>query len=362
VGAHYNVDAVSWFLPSAIRAAIGGGDEVRTYQRRGYLARGTEESAVVEKIRSLGDLRRVARIAEGEVSGRGILLASDHAMVCFVSSGKKMAVEFVTDADDVYAALSEALDKAIIKSGSESGTISALINTDHGFRIHDIGCVGVELQRDNYAPVVLAAFDHVVEDLKVKSPCGRLTVFSGEPGSGKSFLVRALVEAMSGTASLIVVPPHLVSQLGDPSLLPALISKREEDSGPIILICEDGDECLVRRGSDNMSSVQSVLNLGDGLLGSLLDIRLLVTTNAKKLEMDAAVEREGRLCRRLDVGRLDGAQADRVLGRLVPGTTSFREPVTLARVYAKARELGWKPDDAPIEPDEIDEIAEESAR
>ncbi len=49
-----------------------------------------------------------------------------------------------------------------------------------------------------------------------------------------------------------------------------------------MLIVEDADECLVQRGSDNMSTIASVLNISDGILGSILDVRVLATTNAEK--------------------------------------------------------------------------------
>ena len=89
-------------------------------------------------------------------------------------------------------------------------------------------------------------------------------------------------------------------------------------NGPIALVLEDADRCLVTRGENNINSIQSLLNLGDGILGSLLDLRIIATTNAKKLEMEAAILRPGRLSKRLEVGALDLDTARGVFRRLLP--------------------------------------------
>ena len=129
-------------------------------------------------------------------------------------------------------------------------------------------------------------------------------------------------------------------------------------SGPIVLVLEDADRCLVTRGTQNINSIQSILNLGDGILGSLLDLRIVATTNAKKLEMEAALLRPGRLSKQLDVGALDLETARGVFRRLLPNAKftealsdrhlapAFKDAfrMTLAQAYAEARKAGWEPE------------------
>jgi hypothetical protein len=89
-----------------------------------------------------------------------------------------------------------------------------------------------------------------------------------------------------------------------------------------------------------MSKISSLLNLSDGLVGATFDIRILATTNARQVEIDPAILRPGRLCRRIEVLPLEPDHATAVLGGL-PGTTprsAFRKATTLAEVYAAARE------------------------
>ena len=85
------------------------------------------------------------------------------------------------------------------------------------------------------------------------------------------------------------------------------------------------------------------MNLGDGILGAVLDIRILATTNAETLEMDPATRRPGRLCRHLRVGPLTPQLASKALNRLTGKMVPFDKDITVAEVYSKARSLGWKP-------------------
>jgi hypothetical protein len=280
--------------------------------------------------------------------GREVTLAHDRGVVVLdASTGRWAHHAIATNDTGLHEQIDRALASGCAVAVGPAGPIHALAKTEEGYKLVEVGRCGVPLERGNYVPDVLAAYDHVVADLKVPTPCGRLSVLQGEPGSGKSYLVRALlVEGVAAT--FVLVPPHLLGGLGDPDFLPSIIQARDEcDSaarGPLVLICEDGDMCLVPRMGDNMSTVQSVLNLGDGLLGSLLDVRVLITTNAPEIKMDKAVVRKGRLCRRVNVGRLSAVQATSVLRRLVPDVKEeFTALATLSDVYDGARERGWHP-------------------
>lgn len=82
------------------------------------------------------------------------------------------------------------------------------------------------------------------------------------------------------------------------------------------------------------------VSLSDGLIGAAFDIRILATTNAKTVEIDAAVTRPGRLCRRMEVPPLAPVHATEVLAGLLGRAprSAFRRPTTLAEIYAAARD------------------------
>lgn len=203
------------------------------------------------------------------------------------------------------------------------------------------GHAGKPLQRENYARPVLAGFDHAVADLASDDPCGRLVLMSGPPGTGKTYLVRGLLAAAERPKFVLVQASDL-KQLVDAEALATLCDfARDEAKGcPIVFVIEDADACLLPRGSDNLSQLSVLLNMSDGLIGAALDLRVVATTNARQIDIDPAIVRPGRICRRIDVAPLDAEDAQRVLFGLVGRRPSFTfgKAATLAEVYAKARE------------------------
>lgn len=240
-----------------------------------------------------------------------------------------------------------ALAKSCSKPRNGNGKVFVVLSTDKGPKIVAAGAAGEDLIEGNYTPEVVQEFHHVAEDLKVDSPCGRVVIFDGIPGSGKTYCIRGLMKAVEN-AVFVMVPPDMVSQLGSPSLVGALISAREEHKdSPTVLVIEDADKCLVSRGPDNMGSISALLNLSDGILGATLKLRIVATTNAGHLEddseLDPALLRPGRLCRRIHVGALAPERASAVHERLTGKSTTFTKPMTVAEVYRLARDAGWKP-------------------
>ena len=220
-----------------------------------------------------------------------------------------------------------------------------------GPQFFSLGVASVKLERSNYSPQTLNAYDHVVTDLSSVSPCGRLAIFDGPPGTGKTFLIRAILDAVD-EAMFVLVPPEMMGLLASPDLIPMLLRKKAGGGGggPIIFILEDADNLLTPRDSKNLSLISSLLNFSSGMLGSMLDIRAIATTNSEKKDIDAALMRPGRLCRQVTVGALSSKQALTVVRRLLrsdkamlPSSMDGNNQVSLAQAYRVARDAGWKP-------------------
>lgn len=231
----------------------------------------------------------------------------------------------------------------LVPDDPAKGFVFALAAGMGGYQLSRIGAAGTPLERGNYSPDVLARYDHVVADLKADSPCGRLVIMAGAPGGGKTFLARALLADVPN-AAFVVVPPHLVKDLGSPEMIPALVqAKNHGFDGPVVLVLEDADKVLVNREAGDMAAISSLLNLGDGILGGVIDARILATTNASSLEMDPATRRPGRLCSYVTVGELAPDHATQVLRRLTGKEITANRPATLAQIYYTARKYGWVP-------------------
>jgi hypothetical protein len=207
-------------------------------------------------------------------------------------------------------------------TNTPAGKAYALLQGATGMELVAIGSAQIPFERGNYIEEVCGGFDHIVEDLKKPNPCGRIAILDGEPGTGKTHLVRAMVGA-APAVTFVIVPPDLVRELTGPQVLKVLKDHRHGFDGSNSTICfivEDADSCLVPRGGDNMGSISSMLNITDGILGAMLDVRIIATTNAGHLKddkaLDPAILRSGRLCRRVNVGKLSADHLNDIFERL----------------------------------------------
>jgi len=204
----------------------------------------------------------------------------------------------------------------ILKKKSErKGRACTLLRSDTIY-VSDLGPAGAPLVEGNYAPSVVEDFKFLLKDLTSPSPRGRLVILNGKPGGGKTFFVRGLINDIEGSIFLIV-PSSLVGHLSDPSFMPAIISLHEEERVPIILILEDADTSLLPRGADNMSTISDMLNFADGIVGSIIDLRIIATTNAKKVEIESALLRKGRLSRNVLIEAIQPLQLKEIFCRII---------------------------------------------
>ncbi len=223
------------------------------------------------------------------------------------------------------------------KQPEKKGDIEVVFERHGNLSSRPLGKLAKELERENYAPNVLEQIDYVGENLDGQDPPGRIILLAGPPGTGKTHVVRHWVGQTKG--KVLMVPPHFIGSLEGPAFL-SLLSSLSEMATSVVLVVEDADSILLERQQDNMHAVSTLLSAGDGLLGTLLNLRVILSTNAS-ISPDRAFMRPGRLLCRLDLQPLSPDQADRVYQRLVPNGHGDRrkpnEKATLAEVYADAR-------------------------
>jgi hypothetical protein len=281
-------------------------------------------------------------------------------------------IHFYSSDPKLTEAFRKLQDEYISKDITHEGKVFALVPTQGGLTTESIGVAALPLERGNYTQDTLHGYDKVVKDIKSSNPIGRLAIFDGHPGTGKTYLIRALLNDLPDFKFLIL-PSNMMSDMTGPQLLSTLIDEarsqqaaiRECDSKPqsgyispsftkkeeivtirpLVLVIEDADSCLSSRASDNISAISSILNLSDGIIGNLLDLRIVATTNAEVENIDQAIMRRGRLSARVEVGTLDANMAQKVYER-IGGTGMFNmednKYVPLSNIYAsfKDTELG----------------------
>ena len=253
-------------------------------------------------------------------------------------------VRGVTTNPSVYERI-KALNVLIVTK-KPSNSVFALMSSSNGLALRSIGNINHNIIEDNYTKDAITGYKHIVNCLSSGDPCGRLALLQGPPGTGKSYMIRSLVSNVRST--FVVVGSHMIADLAGPAILPVIMGcVNEDDKKPITFILEDSDLALSHRKNGGVAELSGLLNLGDGLLGEMLDIRIIATTNAETLDLDPAVVRPGRMCQRLMLKALPSKEATALYANMVKDTKEtkavFKNETTLAEIYRMAREDGWRP-------------------
>lgn len=178
---------------------------------------------------------------------------------------------------------------------------------------------------------------------------GRLILWHGDPGTGKTTAIRALIRSWSGWCE-----PHYIA---DPEKFFAesdymiQVLMAPTDAAPStewkVLIAEDADDYLradarARAGA----SLGRLLNLTDGILGQGLKMLMLLTTNEPLSMLHPAIVRPGRCVARTEFRRFRQSEAVEWLGRSTRSIPS--DGATLADLFEIRGELariGNRPED-----------------
>jgi hypothetical protein len=254
---------------------------------------------------------------------------------------KQVQVKGVSTNESVIASLKKL--SITIDTKKASNNVFALMSCSTGLGLRSVGTVDVDLIEANYTKGAIDGYHHITDCLSSQDPCGRLILLQGPPGTGKSYMIRALVSSVKAT--FIVVGAHMISELSGPAILPVILGQVDtDDPKPLIFILEDSDIALSHRKNGGVAELSGLLNLGDGLLGEMLDIRIIATTNAELLSLDPAVVRPGRMCQHILLEAFDAKKATALYYSMVKdATVTLRHSRTLAEIYRMAREDGWTP-------------------
>lgn len=256
---------------------------------------------------------------------------SGHAVVAAASpAGADRLVERVTALFDDVSAVDDTLPVTFWTAGTHSPRA---------------------LRREVSAPAwpeVAANYDHATAreisaliDARVPA-AGRLILWHGAPGTGKTTALRALARAWTGwCATHFVTDPERFLGSATGYLLEVLAAEpdhpRDRAPGWKMVVLEDAGELL---GADAHArtgqALSRLLNLTDGVLGQGSNVVLLVTTNEPLRALHPAVTRPGRCWSTTEFRPLGAEQANRWLAAH-ESSRRITQPATLADLYAMLR-------------------------
>jgi hypothetical protein len=219
--------------------------------------------------------------------------------------------------------------------------VSVLLNSPHGMTTKSV----------DFEPPVIddlemsygEGFGKVDEQImkKLGEKRSSLMCFHGPPGVGKTAYLKHLTSRVD--REFIFVPVGLAGELSSPGFLNLLLEHQEA-----ILVLEDAEQALQSREIDhwNSSTIATLLNLSDGILGALLNITIIATYNADKQGIDKALLRKGRLAFDHTFEKLSAKDAKRLAIHLKKDPSFIHGPTSLADIYNAEDDTGY------VEPEE----------
>ena len=254
------------------------------------------------------------------------------------------AAEDDGDAKRVVAALRAAFETAPSKPDRISMGFWMRDDTGGDVRHREIEAPTFDEIAGNYSAPVRGALRRLID---IHAPDrGRLILWRGEPGTGKSHALRALARAWAPwcSAHFIMDPDELLGR-GGAYMLDVLTWQDGDDERWRVLILEDAGELIAADARALAGQALSrLLNVADGLIGQGMRTLLLITTNEPVKHLHPAARRPGRCLADIEFAPLSPAEANEWLaahGR----SERVDQPITLAELF------GRTDDDPPVSKD-----------
>ena len=184
-----------------------------------------------------------------------------------------------------------------------------------------------EVER-NYSTATKSNLGSLIEEFKPWRHNGQLLLWHGEPGSGKTWAIRALAWAWRSWCRFeYVIDPDQLLERGD-YLVEVLLRRTHHESSEDsmefrdpsqpekwrLLILEDSGELMSIDAKKTLGQgLSRLLNISDGILGQGTKTMILITTNEELGKLNRAITRPGRCFSEIGFERLSAEEANRWL-------------------------------------------------
>lgn len=196
------------------------------------------------------------------------------------------------------------------------------------------GTGGLKIIDSKLAPREVSIDENYNDDLKEKSESiikhlnekkSGIYLLHGDAGGGKSSYIRWLKTQTD--KKFIFMPLNVAANVDSPELLGLMMGNEES-----VLIIEDAEKLIKSREGDQNSTIASLLNLSDGLIGQTLNIQVICTFNTHLSKIDSALKRKGRMLEAYEFKKLDLAKT-RALFKKLGHTGEPTEEMILADIF-----------------------------
>jgi len=280
------------------------------------------------------EIEALLRLRDGEL----VLIDADHSHVWI-----DVAARTRRAADAIAQRLRDRLRTG--PTVAERVSLAFWMNGDGGgdVRHREIEAPTFESIASNYPTIVRPQLERL---LSVKAPeRGRLILWRGAPGTGKSHALRALARAWAPwcSAHFIMDPEELLGR-GGAYMLDLLSWDGQAADRWRLLILEDAGELIAADARSIAGQALSrLLNVADGLIGHGTNTLVLITTNEPLGRLHPAARRPGRCLADIEFIAFPPAEARAWLAER-GNARAIDAPTTLAELFDETD------DDAPTTP------------
>ena len=163
----------------------------------------------------------------------------------------------------------------------------------------------------------------------IQSDKAGLIMFYGIPGTGKTSLVKSLINDNRDT-NFIFVDTSVCESISDGLFLDFL-----QDNKNSVIVFEDCEKLLFSRDELVNESIGTILNLTDGIIAESMKIKFICTFNCDLDKVDKALMRKGRLSLGYEFKKLSLEKTRAIF----PEAT---EEMTLAEAHNHLEDNGYK--------------------
>ena len=153
-----------------------------------------------------------------------------------------------------------------------------------------------------------------------------LAVLYGTAGSGKTSFIKALISSLD--KQFILVTTAIAAHMAEPEFIAFMMENKDS-----IFILEDCEQVLMSREENRFGgAISNILNMSDGLMSDIFNIKFICTFNTDIKNIDEALLRPGRCFVNYEFKPLCAEKSSKLLKSLGHEIDKPRE-MTLAEIY-----------------------------
>ena len=264
------------------------------------------------------------------------VLLEEQKTIAYVDTSSDTGLIVYCEDESNGAELYKIYIRSIVKTAppEQRKQISLILSkTGGGYKLMDSDIKQVKVSIDKHYNDDFKKADKIIKEFIDEEDTSGLVILNGVKGTGKTTYIRHLIN--NSSRRFVYLTREMASALTDPSFIAFLT----EIKG-CVLVIEDCENLVAARNQGNQSTgISNILNMCDGLLSDIFNIKIIATFNEDIRKVDDALLRKGRLVYRYEFKELCLEKTNNLLKSLKIDFVSDK-PMTLADIFNYEKDNG----------------------